>query len=77
MEEKKQKTYFNVDFFEDLTADIAKSPERDVEEIGKRIQHKRRQGAVTRRNFQIDRFQRRFVVKHRVKSSAAPAGYGD
>jgi transcriptional regulator with XRE-family HTH domain len=37
MEEKKQKTYFNVDFFEDLTADITKSPERDVEEIGKRI----------------------------------------
>ncbi len=31
MEEKKQKTYFNVDFFEDLTADIAESPERDVE----------------------------------------------
>jgi transcriptional regulator with XRE-family HTH domain len=38
MEEKKQKTYFNVDFFEDLTADIAKFPERDVEEIGRRIQ---------------------------------------
>ena len=38
MAEKKPKTYFNIDFFEDLTADIAKSPERDVEEIGKRIQ---------------------------------------
>ena len=38
MGEKKQKTVFDVDFFEDLTADIASSPERDVEEIGKRIQ---------------------------------------
>ena len=38
MEEKKQRTVFDVDFFEDLTADIARSPVRDVEEIGKRIQ---------------------------------------
>jgi transcriptional regulator with XRE-family HTH domain len=36
MEEKKQKRY-NINFFEDLTADIATSPEKSVEEIGQRI----------------------------------------
>jgi transcriptional regulator with XRE-family HTH domain len=36
MEEKKQKRY-NINFFEDLTADIASSPEKSVEEIGQRI----------------------------------------
>ena len=39
MNEIKQKTYFDVDFFKDLTADIAKSPERDIEEIGERIRN--------------------------------------
>lgn len=36
MEEKGQKLY-DINFFEDLTADIATSPERSVEEIGQRI----------------------------------------
>jgi transcriptional regulator with XRE-family HTH domain len=37
MEEKTKKPYINVDFFEDLTGDIAATPEKDVEEIGLRI----------------------------------------
>jgi transcriptional regulator with XRE-family HTH domain len=37
MEDKTKKPYINVDFFEDLTGDIAITPEKGVEEIGERI----------------------------------------
>ena len=37
METKNQKPHINVDFFEDLTGDIAKSTDKAVEAIGERI----------------------------------------
>ena len=37
METKKQKPHINVDFFEDLTGDISKSPSEGIEAIGQRI----------------------------------------
>lgn len=37
METKNQKPHINVDFFEDLTGDIAKSKHNGVEDIGKKI----------------------------------------
>ena len=38
MEEKDRKEYINVDFFENLTAEIQAAPEKDTEDIGRRIQ---------------------------------------
>ena len=37
MQEKNQKPYFKVDFFEDLTGEIPAEPEKGVEDIGQRI----------------------------------------
>jgi len=37
METKDQKPHINVDFFEDLTGDISKTPQAGVEEIGRSI----------------------------------------
>lgn len=37
METTKQKPHINVDFFEDLTGDISKSPSEGIEAIGQRI----------------------------------------
>ena len=37
METTNQKPHINVDFFEDLTGDIAKSTDKAVEAIGERI----------------------------------------
>ena len=37
MEEKSQKSYLNIDFFEDLTGEIPLEPEKGLEDIGQRI----------------------------------------
>ncbi len=47
MEEKTQKPYINVDFFEDLTGDIAASQQKSVEELGARIRTIREEKGLT------------------------------
>ena len=47
MEDKAKKRYINVDFFEDLTGTIPEPSQEAVEEIGKRIQHIRREKGLS------------------------------
>jgi transcriptional regulator with XRE-family HTH domain len=47
MEKKKQKPHINVDFFEDLTGDIAESTQPGVEAIGERIKQLREEKGLS------------------------------
>ena len=47
MEKKDEKTYINVDYFEDLTGDVLKSTSDDLEEIGERIRNLREEKGLS------------------------------
>jgi transcriptional regulator with XRE-family HTH domain len=47
MQEKNQKPYFKVDFFEDLTGEIPAGPEKGVEDIGQRIRKIRKEKGLS------------------------------
>ena len=47
METENRKPHINVDYFEDLTGEIAASPKQDIEAIGSRIQSIRQQKSIS------------------------------
>jgi transcriptional regulator with XRE-family HTH domain len=47
METENKKPHINVDYFEDLTGEIAASPKQDIEALGSRIQSIRQQKSIS------------------------------